>query len=289
MLGRKLKSAMIATAATGALLGGLAVSPASAVPLTFTWNPSLSLPALSTDGAFIANNIIVSDYANIVIADNGTATETGYLLFQTFQLNGGTVVTPGLNGTPAPDAYVLYLQFSATAHLNGWNPAAPTAGYFGAFDSVNYTFFGDPGGLDTFTIVGTTPTCTGCVGDVSLATGSLTAGVNNVSLEPTSALPSAHSTETFTPTPPGSGGFFVSPNPFVLNMEDSFTNTSEVSTLQTVACATSPDGTCLDVTINGGGGNINFLAVPVPEPGTLSLFGFGLLGLGFAFRRRSNA
>src|SRR5258705_13274215 len=100
MLGRKLKSAMIATVASGALLGGLGVSPASAVPLTFTWNPSLSVPPLSIDPPFVANNIIVSDYANIVIADNGTATETGYLLFQTFQLNGGTVVTPGLNGTP---------------------------------------------------------------------------------------------------------------------------------------------------------------------------------------------
>lgn len=288
---KALKSVIVATAAT-TLFIGLGVGPAFADAITFTWDPvgggiSALIPP-NPSAAFSANNMTVTDYASISIPANptiaGSVAETGYLGITQFNFVGAPGFAPGFTATNqnplgasgGATPYQLYYQFTSTSHL-----APSGGGLSGAFDSLNFTLYGDVGGNCKFSISGTTPTAA-CGGDtqVALANGMLAPGVNNVSID--AGLPAAHVTTTFNELV---SGFFVSPPSTVtLDLEASFTNTSSVTSGNPSGCDTSGALPCT-ILINGGGGNATLQNVP--EPGTLAMFGLGLLGLGFLGRRRS--
>lgn len=291
----------------------LASNAASATPITLTWNPSLSSPALSNSGAFSFGNATIQDIATIALSATGantySAAETGFIPFVNFTPLGGSAFTPaGLNGSGGATAFGIYGAFTATANLT-----CPSANVcIGSFTSVTFTLMGDPGYDTTFGFdAAGLATATGTGNDVVLATGTLTAGQNQVTF--ISGIPGANVTTSFIQDP-SETGFFVSPDASVmLNLFGSFTN--NVGPAGQVTCYASTSAPCgggatdiyggdvlagnpgVDILLNigkganglnPGGGSINFDQVSkVPEPISLSLFGAGLIGAAsFGARRR---
>jgi hypothetical protein len=255
----------------------LAASAASAAPITFTWDPSATSPtALSTAGAFsplfTASNMNIADYATINLANPNAVTESGVLAVTSF--TGGTVTHGLVNGTGAgaggaiggASPYQLYFVFSSVSQLS----PDGSGGQKGQFTSLNYTLFGDTGGLCTFSVGGAN--CTGSGAQLALATGTLSnLGLNSVTIN-NAGIPSANVAVSIT-AGADAGGFFVNPsNLSLFDFSAAFTNTPDVVTAS---------GTT--ITIDGGGGNVDLIRVP--EPITLSIFGAGLAGAA-AMRRR---
>jgi len=310
MLVNKLKNALIAAAAAGAMFMGPGVTTASAIPATLTWDPSSASPALSNSGPFTFNNITIQDYSSIVLSapdasGNIASTDSGFIPLVAFN-NGPVVNVPGLDGAGGATAFGLYLQFSGTdiATVNA------SGDVIGHFTSLNYSLYGDPGYNTTFGFDGTTGAAqaTNTAGDVLLATGSLAnCGAPSASCQNlanvTNSVPTAAVTLTFNPVVPLEAGFFVAPPiSFNLNLFGNFSNnvTEVVCYAATAAeCGIAnyggalpsgaPAGTAQLFQLGNptpGGGSITPLATAVPEPATLGMFGFGLLGLGFFRNRR---
>jgi hypothetical protein len=271
---KALKKTLIA-AGVGALVAVMGAGSASASPITFTWNPSLtSGGVLSTGGAFTANNIFVSDYATLNVGNPAAISEHSILAVNNF--NSGVSPAGFVNGNGQPSGanpggtpYQLYFVIDSVSHVT---TPIDANNFLGKFDSLSYTLYGDKGGNCMFS-----PSFTGaanCSGDqqFALATGGLSNnGLNQANV--LGGIPSANADATII-TGPNAGGFFVSPADLTsLLFEAAFTNTPGVVTRS---------GNI--ITINGGGGNVD---VVVPEPLTLSLFGAGLVGAAALRRRRS--
>ena len=268
-------------------LGMLAAgSPAYAIT-NFTWNPAYP-GGISTNTSgnaqFSADKVTIADYARINIPAiptvPGSISETGTLVATSFVnltgTNAGFVPGTGTGiGIPGATPYQLYITFTSTSHFTTF---IPNVAAIGVFDSVTYTLWGDTGGNCTFSPTAS-PSCGGDL-QVALANGALSnLGLNQVSI--ISGIPAANVQLDFNPLVPG---FFVAPTNVTLQMEGAFTNTPGATSSN---CG--PSGVSCSVTINGGGGNLDFLATPnrVPEPGTLWLLGAGLLGLAGISRKRA--
>jgi hypothetical protein len=259
---------------------------AMAGTITFTWDPNatangtLSSPAaiVPQNPQFSANNIFISDYATINIANLNNVTENGVLAVNSFALQNGTTAWGLVGGTGNPPpvdvfatAYQLYFVFTSTSHLG----SDGAGGLKGAFDTLSYSLMGDMGGKCTFSAAGGA-NCGASGTQLLLATGTLAPGGTNVAKIDATGIPNAAVDLTITPGA-DAGGFFVDPTAAALafvHLESAFTNTLG----QIGSCGAN----C--ITINGGGGNID---MTIPEPITLSLFGAGLAGAA-GLRRRKN-
>ena len=260
---------------------------AMANTITFTWDPNatangtLSSPQVlfPQNPQFSANNIFISDYAQINIANLNNVQENGILAINSFALQNGTnswglIPGTGTGGSALPVAatpYQLYFVFSSTSHL----ASDGAGGLKGAFDSISYTLMGDKGGQCTFSAAGGA-NCAGSGQQFTLATGTLAPGGTNLAKIDAQGIPTAAVDLTIT-AGADAGGFFVDPTALGLafvHLESAFTNTNG----QVSSCGAN----CIQ--INGGGGNID---MTIPEPITLSLFGAGLAGAA-GLRRRKN-
>jgi len=251
-------------------VAALAAAPgAQAVPLVVTFDPSgAGLGGSITPFQSATQNGL--DNARAIINSNGTFTESGVLRFDVFNdPSSAPIFTSGLGTT-----YGLYLTFSATGSLTGFNPANPAAPTSGTFSSINYSLIGDPGHGDTLTAATTAanPVLTDVGGnDIILASGGslLTTSVSINSLGIPTASVVLGMTQAGT-------SFFLSPKG-VNVFAASFTNSPG-----TFAFAAGPGGTTI-LAITGAF-NDNFDAVP--EPATITVLGIGLFGLGLLRRRR---
>ena len=245
-------------AALGIAAAALATG-ASALP-AFTFSPG----AVGLAGAsFTGDNLIVSDYATVMLNGSGGFTETGFLSIGSAQLVGSTFTPGGLNST-----YGMYIAFSGAGTTNLGDPSAvPTSG---SFTSLNFTLYGYNGSA-TFGFNGNTPTET-ANGEIVLATGSLVSGGVSTIPGGGSFSPAASALVTFNPV---AAGFFANPVPFYSGSFASFVNSP--SQVEPFAGG---------FRIRQGGGSFNFVTTPIPEPGTYALLLAGLAVVGTVARRR---
>ena len=247
----------------------LAPQSAQAVPLVVTFDPSgAGLGGTITPFQSITQNGL--DAARAVIKSNGSFTETGVLRFDMFNdPSSAPIFTSGLGTT-----YGLYMTFSATGKLVGFDPANPSAPTSGSFTSISYSLIGDPGHQDTLSAatIGTKPMLTD-VGsnDVVLATGGSLL-VTSVSIN-SLGIPTASVVLSMTQA----GTSFFNAPPDVNVFAASFTNSPG-----TFQFATAANGnTILAIT---GAFNNNF--DKIPEPASMVIFGAGLLALRLVGRWR---
>jgi hypothetical protein len=261
------------TAATSLKLATLAAgitwacAPVAHALPQFTWNPA----AVGLNGsAFVADNIILSDFSTVVLTPNGSGgadfTDVGTLAVGAFQLGASFIGGGGLN-----TSFGMYFSFNATGTQNTPGFGSSTVG---TFSTLEYTLYGyNISGPVEYHPSDATPT--GVVDPIALGTGSLVGGGVGASTIPgVGSVPNANTLLSFAPTVQGEA-FFVSPDPFYMAVFAAFTNNpSQVAF----------NGTGFVIT--QGGGSANFLPTATPEPASVALLGAGLIGVGL-FRRRS--
>jgi hypothetical protein len=250
------------TIAAISLFSAMAISTAHAIPLVVTFDPSgAGLGGSITPFQSTTQNGL--DSARAVINADGSFTETGILRFDVFNAPDTSPIAPGTSGLGT--TYGLYLTFTATGNLVGFNPANPSAPSSGSFTSINYSLIGDPGHGNTLTAptTGSDAVLTDVGGnDIVLAQGgSLLA--NSVSINDL-GIPTASVVLSMTQA---GTSFFAAP-PDVNVFAASFTNSPG-----TFEFASGPgDTTFLAIT---GSFNNNF--DKIPEPGPMLMLGTGLL------------
>lgn len=277
-----------------AILGGLGILGISSQALAleiFTVDPS-SIPGTSGFNTFTADAISGGTSGRIILdANTKTATEKGYVQFDSFKLNAngidGDLSGLGLAGSPNLLKYGLYLTFDLEVSYD----AANSTGAFGAANSaykledLTFKLWADPDLNTTFSVAstGTDAFHTDAGGeDFELAWGSLVSGSATINSDGGVGI---NATTTFMLTSPKGEAFFIDPRPFYEFMFSGANNTSQgvlYDYNNAVGCTT---GICNAALIN------SVLTVDykgVPEPVTLALFGVGLLGFG-ASRLRKKA
>ncbi|MDB5822545.1 MAG: hypothetical protein JWR21_1249 [Herminiimonas sp.] len=119
---------------------------ATAVPITFTWQPSGATPPLNGGAIVNANNFNVADFSSLAINTNGGAfTQIGALNIVSFQNNGSPVASTGLDST-----YSIYFIFSATGTLPGI-PIANGTSTTGTLTGFDYELVGSTSGVPPLT------------------------------------------------------------------------------------------------------------------------------------------
>jgi hypothetical protein len=285
---------MVTCAAFGLAASLSAYGSASAAPVTYTWNPAAVIPTAPVNSNIVANNLVVSDFADIVITGSNF-TENAVLTAAQFQLNGNPVAPAGFG---AGGTYSFYATVTAAGTISGPIPA-PGSGQTvnGTFTSATYTFWANPNSTPMVTTnPGGTPTISGNGGAFALFTGTLlsgTSGLSDVPAGPNNIPPQGYSPKadlnlTLSVCTAAGGvctgnesAFFVNPLPADLTLAIS---DFSATTSQTALTPGAGGSTNLDIT--GGGGNVTFAVTPVPEPASLLVIGTSLFGLGIAVRRR---
>ena len=307
MLEPKLRQVLLGSLAAGALVVGLGVSPAAAVPAQFTIDTD-AVPG-TTSFNLVTGTHFQGPTEGRISQTGPTQTEVGWVRLAQINLLSTplNVFQTGLTvpgGAIPGDYWGSYILFDANAALPNFNP-----GTQGALTSFNFAWYLDPV-VDTAlsaATVGSNPTRTGgFADDLLVAVGTLVPGTGSAGFQAGTGAPifsamanfilcngtpgagvqgatpvagtttidgTAHTCGTFDGT-----SFFVAPDPFY---EFDF---------NAATASSAGDVIVLDPThlrLTGVTASISFQEIP--EPGTLMLVGFGLLGLGWVTRRRSRA
>src|SRR4051794_31739494 len=174
------------------ILIAVSCSTGLADPVAFTWDPSKSSPALSGQGSsFTADTINVKPYTYSLVA-NGASALQQILQITGFQLNGQSVVAPGLNSS-----YGLYFKLNGSAQSVGGVPT---------FSYLDVSLNADPGnnnGTLSSTVQGGLAFSNGASGDIVLGSGKLVSTMLNMN----AAGINAHFVQTFGPAE-GQSAFF---------------------------------------------------------------------------------
>ena len=200
MLGQKVKHALLGSAAAGALLMGLGMSPAGAVPV-FTITPD-AIPGITGYSPSVQSDLLGSSDALVQQTGPSTQFEQGWIQILNYTNNGAgsTFLTTGLFSAPLADTYGMYAKFSATVTgITGFGANQSGTIAPGGF---HFSLFADIGDNDVFTAGatsasgGTAPTVTDTGGnDVVLAEA--TSIIGSAGFQPGTGAPIFAATSAF--------------------------------------------------------------------------------------------